>query len=185
MNRNLTVLLGIVGLFFLIGTGLFLFSQKKETNFANQDTLVIPPLEPSANSALSNTNDLAFQGEYLAKNYYAFTKEDYDRLQQEGKPVLLFFYANWCPTCAVQEPIMITAMNSEVSQGLVALRVNYNDTATDESEKSLAAEFGVTYQHTFVGVTGEGKQLFIVNGQQSEADLADLFSQLIGSQATL
>jgi hypothetical protein len=44
--------------------------------------------------------------------------------------------------------------------GVVALRVNYNDSDTDEDEKALAKEFGVTYQHTmfFIGRDGQTKK---------------------------
>ena len=73
---------------------------------------------------------------------------------------------------------MVEAMNKGVSNGMIALRVNYNDTATDATEKELAREFAITYQHTFVSLDKDGKKLDLVNGQQSEEELRDLFAQL-------
>ena len=126
----------------------------------------------------SNQSTGDFVGQKLATNYYEFTQADYKRLREENRPLLLYFYANWCPTCAAQEPVMVEAMNKGVSNGMIALRVNYNDTATDATEKELAREFAITYQHTFVSLDKDGKKLDLVNGQQSEEELRDLFAQL-------
>ena len=41
---------------------------------------------------------------------------------------------------------------------VIGFRVNYNDSDTDENERNLAREFGITYQHT---------KVIIVNGEQS------------------
>lgn len=149
------------------------FQMPVSTNeTVNNQTETNLPVDANGNAETS------MQGGMLARNYYQYTVSDYQQLRGQEKPVLLYFYANWCPTCAAQEPIMVKAMNDGVSNGVVALRVNYNDTDTDESEKALAQEFSITYQHTFVLLDAGGEVVDIINGQQSAADLKKLFAKL-------
>jgi len=44
------------------------------------------------------------------------------------------------------------------SDKVAGFRVSYNDTETDEDEKRLAREFGITYQHTKV-ILKNGKEI--------------------------
>lgn len=84
-----------------------------------------------------------------------FTKKDYDAAVQSGKLVTLFFYANWCPDCRAEFPKMVEAFNAlpATADGkVIGFRVDYKDGETDADEKALAAEFGVSYQHTKVFV---------------------------------
>ena len=86
-----------------------------------------------------------------------FNKADYDKAVASDNLVILYFYASWCPICRAEFPNMQTAFNELTGSGVVGFRVNYNDSDTDQSEKALASEFGVAYQHT---------KVFVKNGQR-------------------
>ncbi len=79
-----------------------------------------------------------------------FTKADYDKALSSDKVVVLYFFANWCPTCKKEFPLMEKAFNELSSDKVVGFLVNYNDDQTDDDERNLAREFGVAYQHTKV-----------------------------------
>lgn len=79
-----------------------------------------------------------------------FKKADYDAALKTNKLIVLYFYANWCPICKAEFPIMQTVFNELVTDYVIGFRVNYNDDQTDDDEKNLAREFGVAYQHTKV-----------------------------------
>lgn len=79
-----------------------------------------------------------------------FNKADYDVALKSDKLVVLYFYANWCPICRVEFPKMQEAFNELTTDQVIGFRVNYNDSETDDDEKSLAKQFGVAYQHTKV-----------------------------------
>lgn len=81
-----------------------------------------------------------------------FTKVDYDAAIKTDKLVVLYFYANWCPICKVEFPVIQKAFNELTTDKAVGFRVNYNDNQTDADEKNLAKQFGVAYQHTKVFV---------------------------------
>ena len=86
-----------------------------------------------------------------------FTKADYDAALNSDKLVVLYFYANWCPICKAEFPVMQKVFNELSTDNVIGFRVNYNDDQTDNDEKNLAKQFGVAYQHT---------KVFVKNGQR-------------------
>lgn len=88
--------------------------------------------------------------------YVPFTQAGFDAAKAEGKIVFLEFYANWCPVCKQQEPQIESAFDGRVPSAVAGFRVNYNDDETDEDERNLARQFGVSYQHTHVILDAAG-----------------------------
>lgn len=103
-------------------------------------------------------------------SYAPFTRAAYDGSIARGEPVLLFFYANWCPFCKAQDPVVVSLFK-DATLGVKAYRVNYNDSETDEEEKRLANAFGVTYQHTFILLNTDGKEVARRVGTMSAEEL--------------
>lgn len=74
----------------------------------------------------------------------------------EEKPTVLFFKANWCPSCRSAANKFNKGKDEIKDINLVV--VNY-DTAKD-----LKVKYGVTYQHTFVQVDSKGEALVTWSG---------------------
>ena len=99
-------------------------------------------------------------GKILAGNssvIYDFNQADYETALSSDKLVVLYFYANWCPICRAEVPKMYDAFDELTTDKVIGLRVNYKDGDTDDFEKQLAKQYGITYQHT---------KVFLKNGQQ-------------------
>ncbi len=86
---------------------------------------------------------------------------------------VLFFYASWCPTCIPADKI-ISANQSTLPSDVIIYRLNYNDPDTDQTERDLAKQYGVTYQHTFVQIDESGEVVAKWNGGGFSELLANL-----------
>lgn len=78
---------------------------------------------------------------------------------------VLFFFANWCPTCIPADKNFEENI-SKIPDDVTLIRVNYNDSDTDQEEKDLAKRYGVTYQHTYVQIDKNGNEVTKWNGGQ-------------------
>lgn len=101
---------------------------------------------------------------------------EYSRVNLEnnsGKRRVLYFYANWCPTCRPADE-NFKQNESKIPEDLVLIRVNYNDADTDEEEKALAQKYDITYQHTFVQIDAKGNEVTKWNGGQINELLSNI-----------
>lgn len=113
-----------------------------------------------------------------ASVYLAFSKDDYQRALDGDKIILLSFYANWCPFCRAEEPVIAAGFGSLASDRLVGFRVNYNDDETDADEKTLADQFRITYQHTKV-ILKDGKEVFRTGDTWIKEDFASIVDPIL------
>ena len=86
---------------------------------------------------------------------------------------VLYFYANWCPTC-IPANADFEKNVSMLPADLTVIRVNYNDPDTDKEGKALATKYGITYQHTFVQIDADGNELTKWNGGATKELLAKI-----------
>lgn len=107
-------------------------------------------------TAIVTTRDIVTTSRYKQYTPDTFT-------EAKNKKRVLFFYASWCPTCRPVDTELETK-HDQIPENLVVFRINYNDTDTDEVEKNLATQYGITYQHTFVLVDDEGVAVTKWNG---------------------
>jgi thioredoxin 1 len=100
--------------------------------------------------------------------FVEFTQKDYEKALADGKVVILDFYADWCPICRGEAPVLEQGFRSLNNPDVIGFRVNYNDTETDADEEALAKKYGVTYQHTKV-IIKDGTQV-LKDGQVWDAE---------------
>ena len=106
-------------------------------------------------SAMQESENMDFSGTVLAGSaapLLDFSQADYEKALASGKPVFLYFYANWCPVCKEEQEVLTTAFNSIKNESIIGFRVNYKDNETDDDEVALARQFGIAYQHTKVAI---------------------------------
>ena len=106
-----------------------------------------------------------------SSRYIVYSKGAYD--QAVNKRRVLYFYATWCPSCK-QANEDFTANPDKIPEDVIVLRVNYNDPDTDSQEKDFAKKYGITYQHTFVQIDEQGKELTKWNGGKTDELVANI-----------
>jgi thiol-disulfide isomerase/thioredoxin len=77
--------------------------------------------------------------------------------------VVLFFNADWCPTCQAT----VASLDADgVPDGLTVVSVDFDDS------DALRQRYGVTVQHTYVQVDADGQELATFTGSLTGADIA-------------
>ncbi len=115
---------------------------------------------------------------------------------EDGKPVVVYFTASWCPTCARNWPAM-SEVYPEFEDRLTLVAISIDPTDTDDVMRNLSEEkkfrfpstsghpeimmdFGVESQATTVGVDREGNIAFKRSYQAISADeYRELFTSLV------
>ena len=84
----------------------------------------------------------------------------------DGTTKVLFFHASWCPICKSANQTLATWYSD--GKGLLTVyKIDY------DNEKMLKQKYGVTYQHTFVKINGNGNVIKSVTGPSDDV-LKDL-----------
>lgn len=101
-----------------------------------------------------------------------YDKAALDAALAQGKPIIVDFAADWCPTCKAQQPIVQSLLGDAKRQPLTLFKANY------DTEVALKKRLGVTQQSTFVVFKG-GKEVGRSTGQTHKSALAELFDKAL------
>lgn len=142
MKSNKYIVFGIL-VILIIGTYIFFLSSRS-------------PVAPDASGTTfltkQDTTTPEITSRYLTYSQTAFAAAS-------DKKRVLFFHAPWCPTCrpadaAFQKDSVL------IPESVILFKTDY-DTSTE-----LKKKYGVTYQHTFVQIDGQGNEVTKWNGGQ-------------------
>ena len=78
-----------------------------------------------------------------------FDQATFVALQASNKPVLVDVYADWCPTCKQQAPILSELLSRPEFKDYTVLRVNF------DTQKDVRRALGVAQQSTFIVYRGK------------------------------
>lgn len=166
-KSNVAALASIFGLFLLIGI-LVLFTRNEEvepelTNSptvnneaqvrqlgtADTPTKTTESIETSGPTPSKPTEE---PGEPIKSNYINYSPTALSQILEDEGQALLFFHANWCPTCRAADK-SIMQDGDQLPKGLTILKTDY------DSETDLKRKYKINYQHTFVLVNKSGEEI--------------------------
>ncbi len=107
----------------------------------SSDVSSVPPMEPESSSARQPVD--GSYGEYSPS------------VLVNGQTKVLFFHAAWCPICRNAD-VQLTAWYKTHPFPISVYKVDY------DTETELRQRYGVTYQHTYVLVDGDGDPLKVL-----------------------
>ena len=85
--------------------------------------------------------------------YVEYSKDIFDVVEAQKK--VLFFYSMSCETCK-QADVEFMENSAKIPNGVVVVRMNYEDENTDNMEKAYAGLHGVVKPHTFIQIDSKG-----------------------------
>lgn len=164
----MTKVLGlIIGLLVIVGgTWWWVNTQSVSTEdkMMNEEKMMEPAMETVPPAMMDKKDESMTEHESMMMERKAYVAHSEEVLKQgQDTRRVLFFYASWCPFCQGADADFEKNMAS-IPSDITVIRVNYNDPDTDASEKELARQYGVTYQHSFVQIDAMGKAVAAWNG---------------------
>lgn len=174
MNKKTAIIIGAIALVAIVGGVYTSISDKDDTMMAKvemeqqeatKDIGMMEKKEATIKDDATKTNSMTDKNNTMMKagSYEAYTPEKV-MLASTTHDVVLFFRANWCPTCKAVD-VDIKANLSKIPSSLSILDVNYDDSI------ALKKKYGVTYQHTFVQVDKNGNLIKKWSGSPTLAAL--------------
>lgn len=112
---------------------------------------VVNDTQDNIDSSIINTSETNEVGEVDQANKTSglYAKYSSDLKQYENKDIILFFKADWCPSCRVLDTDIKESL-TDIPENVVLLELNY------DTETELKKKYGVTTQHTMVQVDTDG-----------------------------
>ncbi|PZR45142.1 thioredoxin family protein [Paraburkholderia fungorum] len=101
-----------------------------------------------------------------------FNQAQFDRLNADRKPNIVYFHATWYPTCKVQQPIVDRLAASPEMKDMTIFVADY------DKEVALKRAMKVTQQSTFVVFKG-GHEVARSTGQTREQDIRNTFAKAL------
>jgi thioredoxin 1 len=95
-----------------------------------------------------------------------------DKALTAGLPTIVFFHADWCPTCKVQQPLVQELLKEPRMKNVTVFLADY------DKEKDLKKKLRVSSQSTFV-VFKAGKEVARSTGQTNKDELAATFAKAL------
>ena len=97
-----------------------------------------------------------------------FDQKTFDALQAAGKPVLIDVYADWCPTCKQQAPIISQLLTTPEFKDFTVLKVNF------DTQKDVRQVLNVAQQSTFIVFRGKSEVARTVGDTSKDSIAATL-----------
>lgn len=176
MNEGIVI--AVISILVLVGGGLFVANQqskKAEEAKMIQEKGESPEKETMEKKSAMEKGNTNKQDSAMMKKedsrYVEYSNTTFDKAADKRR--VLYFYANWCPVCKPADADF-KENSSKIPSDVTVIRVNYNDSDTDQEEKDLAKKYGIAYQHTFVQIDAQGKEVTKWNGGQIEELLVNI-----------
>jgi len=101
-----------------------------------------------------------------------YSQAEFDKLNKEGKPIVIHVHAKWCSTCATQDPILNSLMKVNEFKNLTFFNVDY------DTSKDLLKTLRVSRQSAII-VFKQGKEQGRSLGDTQENSIKQLLKKAI------
>ncbi len=107
--------------------------------------------------------------------YISYTTGEYQKALAEKRPIVLYFWASWCPICRADEPL-IKARIEGSGLPIAGFRVDF------DVQDDLKRQFLIPYQHTTVMLGTDGAESTRFTGPVDEATFLAALRKAAGAR---
>lgn len=165
MNKNITigaVVAIAVGIAVAVGVALSSSSEEDAEATTNQDSVAQMDTIDNSNTNMqveqedTQVNDSdSVNNEETSNSGGIFTDYNESLVSNAASgDVVLFFHADWCPTCLSLERDIERNLDS-IPENVTILKTPYGNSG----ETAIAREYGVRVQHTLIQVDADGNEI--------------------------
>ena len=97
------------------------------------------------------------------RSFTPFTYDAFAAAQRRGQPILVYISASWCPTCAVQRPVLNELVESPEFSDLLLFQIDF------DTQKSLVRTLGAQTQSTLIVFHGHQERGRLVGDTDRDA----------------
>ncbi len=130
-------------------------AMSSEEDSKEVEAMMSPPETPAAGAMMMAETEPG-PAMMSSGGKVAFTNLDDARFFTSAGPTVLFFNADWCPICR-EDMLEIDSRLHELGNITVVV-VDYDRSG------GLTKNYGITYQHTYVQIDGDGNKIALWNG---------------------
>jgi len=130
-------------------------SRSSDESSEQAGTMMSRPEDPSEGGMMMR-NTVPEEAMMSSGRKVLFTSLDDARMLAAAGPSVLFFHADWCPLCRADMREIDSRLNE--LGNITVVVVDY------DRQAELKKMYGITYQHTYVQIDGEGQKVAIWNG---------------------
>ncbi|TRD12163.1 thioredoxin family protein [Erythrobacter insulae] len=120
-------------------------------------------------AAIFGTMQLSAQGS--ANGWQTYDAGEFIMAQKKGKTIVVDIYADWCPTCRAQAPILEELRKEKQSKDTLFVKVNFDD------EKAFLRQHRIPRQSTILVFDGETEVVRSI----AETNRARLRGKILGA----
>lgn len=151
MNTK-TLIIG--GLIVIVAGGTFFYFNTT----SSPTSMLSPEPTPTYTESMETPKDSMVKNDSMMANesrYVDYSKAAFDAAK--GKKRVYFFHASWCPTCKTANT-EFTNNPAGIPEDVILFKTDY------DTNSELKKQYAITYQHTFVLVDENGKEIKKWNG---------------------
>lgn len=109
-------------------------------------------------------------GSTMAATVMPFSQTTFDKLNNQGKGIIIDISATWCPTCKAQKPIIDRLSRDDAFNDVTVLHADF------DKDKPVLKEFHVAMQSTLIAHR-KGKEIDRSVGDTTNSGLTALFQK--------
>lgn len=100
----------------------------------------------------------------VKSTYEIYSSEKFAAARAANRPVILYYWAVWCPICKIEEP-RLRRLIEQSPLGIKGFRVDY------DNDLDVVRQYNIFIQHTAIYLNADGEEVARTIGTQTDEQI--------------